>query len=604
MDVPTTLPARAAVAPQHRWNAESVYADVAAWKADLEQAQTAIPELAAYQGRLSEGAATLKTFLSLAETIQRRVGKVYFYAVMTTSCDTTDSAATAMVGQASAVYGQLTAAAAFTDPELLAIGRETLDAWMAADAELAQYAHYVDDLFRRQAHVRSAEVEAVIGLSVDALNSIEEVSEMLTNADLQFRPAVASSGEQHTVSQGTLHGLYNQPDRVLRRSAYESYTDGYLSLKQGLAANYAVALKRDVFFARARRYNSSLEAALFANHVPVGVFHNLIDTYKRFLPTWHKYWRVRREALGQSDIQPYDVWAPIAAQQPQVTYERAVEMIAAGMRPLGDEYVSILRRGCLEDRWVDVYPNVGKRQGAFSYGTPDTHPFIMMSFQDNLQSMSTLAHELGHSMHSYHTWRAQPYVNSGYSLFVAEVASNFNQALVRAHLLQTETDRDFQIALLEEALYNFHRYFFVMPTLARFELEMHERVERGEGLNDQIMNERMADLFAEGYGSEMQYERERIGITWATFGHLYANFYVFQYATGISAAHALADRVLTEGEAAAADYLRFLSAGGSLYPLDALQVAGVDMNTPAVVEKTFGVLASYVDRLEALTRRA
>jgi oligoendopeptidase F len=286
---------------------------------------------------------------------------------------------------------------------------------------------------------------------------------------------------------------------------------------------------------------------------------------------------------------------------PHVPFEQSVEWICEGMRPLGAEYVGVMRDGLVEQRWVDIYPNKGKRMGAYSDGLPGTHPFILMSYNDDIFSMSTLAHELGHSMHSYLTWQNQPLVYSDYSLFVAEVASNFNQAMVRAHLLATNADRDFQIAVIEEAMSNFHRYFFVMPTLARLELAIHKRAERGEALTADTLIGLMADLLQEGYGDEVHVDRERVGITWGQFStHLYSNFYVYQYATGISAANALAANILADQPGAVENYLAFLKAGSSLYPLDALKLAGVDMASPAPVETAFGLLASMVDRLEAL----
>ena len=327
----------------------------------------------------------------------------------------------------------------------------------------------------------------------------------------------------------------------MRRTAWTHYADAHLAFKNTMANCLLAGVKQDVFKARAHRYNSSLEAALDAGNIPAAVFHNLIDVYRANLPTWHRYWRVRRQALGLDVLCEYDIKAPLTDKPVRVPYEQAVEWIAAGMAPLGEEYVNTLRRGTLEERWVDIYPNKGKGAGAYSYGGPGDHPFIMMSYTDDLFSLSTLAHELGHSMHSYHTWESQPLIYADYSLFVAEVASNFYQALVRAHLFETQDDPDFQIGLIEEAMANFHRYFFIMPTLARFELEIHERVERGESFNADQLIELMADLFAEGYGGEVEMDRARTGITWAEFSsHLYANFYVFQYATGISGAHALA----------------------------------------------------------------
>ncbi|HQY91740.1 M3 family metallopeptidase, partial [Caldilinea sp.] len=284
-----------------------------------------------------------------------------------------------------------------------------------------------------------------------------------------------------------------------------------------------------------------------------------------------------------------------------VPYSQAVDWICEGMAPLGEEYVSVLRRGCLQERWVDIYPNKGKRLGAFSYGGPGTHPFVMMSYNDDIFSLSTLAHELGHSLHSYYSWRTQPTIYGRYTLFAAEVASNFNQALVRDYLLRTQSDRTFQVAVIEEAMSNFHRYFLIMPTLARFELEVHARTERGEALTATVLNELMADLFAEGYGADLAMDRARTGSTWAQFStHLYSNFYVYQYATGIAGANALAQGVLAGKEDAVERYLDFLHAGGSRYPLDALQHAGVDLTTPAPVDAAFAVLADYVDRLETL----
>jgi oligoendopeptidase F len=594
----TTVPARSEVAHEYTWNAESVYANPEAWKAALEEAQASLPSLQVHQGHLGDSPAALANGLEAVEAISRKVSKTYFYAAMTQSCDTGDQAANAMVGQAGALIGQMLGATAFVDPELLTIGEDTLRQWMKQESRLANYEQYVHNLFRRQAHVRSTEVEALLGMLADPFSAVDNTAEMLTNADLKFQPAISSTGETHEVTQGTLNSLLSDSDREVRRTAFESYTDGYLTFKNTLASSLGTAVKRDVFYTRARHYPSALEASLFDNNIPAEVFHNLIDTYRRNIPTWHRYWAVRRKALGVDELRPYDIFAPIAKVQPSVTYQQAVDWVSEGMKPLGDEYVTPLRRGCLEERWVDIYPNKGKRQGAFSYGTPDTYPFIMMNFNNDLKGMSTLAHELGHSMHSYFTMKTQPYVYTPYSLFVAEVASNFNQAMVRAYLMERETDPDFQIALIEEAMYNFHRYFFIMPTLARFELEAHQREEKGAGMTADDMNKLMLDLFSEGYGKELNPLGERTGITWATFGHLYANFYVYQYATGISAAHALAEKIL-KGEPPKR-YLEFLKAGSSLYPIDALKHAGVDMTTPEAVETTFGVLANYVDRLEKL----
>lgn len=593
---------RSEIPVQYTWDTDSIFPSVADWEAAIEMLGKQLEELGGYHGRLQESPDTLANFMAKLETMQRRLSHIFNYAGLNYSVDTNNQEWAARQDRARGLLSRATATVAFAEPELLQIGFGTLRQWLAADERLAEYAHYLDRLEKRQAHVRSAEVEQLLGQVQDPLGTANSTHSVLANTDLKFTPATDSQGESYEITQGSIGSLTTYTDRDVRRTAWENYADAHLTFKNTMANALAGGVKRDVFFARARRYENSLDAALSNTFIPAAVFHNLINTFKANLPTWHRYWAIRRRALGYDELHPYDVKAPLSRQSPVVPYETAVNWIAAGMQPLGDEYVTTLRRGCLEERWVDVYPNQGKRMGAFSAGSPGTRPFIMMSYSDDLFGLSTLAHELGHSLHSYFTWQNQKILAyARYGLFVAEVASNFNQAMVRAHLLATQPDPEFQIAVIEEAMANFHRYFFIMPTLARFELEIHERVERGEALTADSLINLMADLFGEGFGDEVVMDRERVGITWAQFHtHLYSNFYVYQYATGISAAHALADGILAGEPNAAENYLAFLKAGGSVYPLEALQLAGVDMTTPTAVETTFGVLASYVDRLEQL----
>ena len=596
----TTLPSRSEVPVEQTWNLESIYPNVEAWANDLQAAQEMIPAAAEFQGKLAEGPQTLLAAFKATESLYRRAMKVMVYAMLASAVDSTDQAALARSGQAHGLFAKASAAVSYIEPELIAIGFDTLRAWMAESSELAVYAHYLDTLERQQAHVRSEEVEEVLAMAGEPLGTSYRTYSAITNADLKFKRAKAADGSKLDVGQSSIGSLITHEDRKIRKTAWKHYADGYLAYKNTIAAVQTGAFQGDVFAARVRRYNSALEASLTPNNVPSEVFYNLIEAFRRNLPTWHRYWRIRRKALGYKKFHVYDIKAPLTQNAVEVPYEQAVQWIAEGMAPLGEEYVKILRDGCTVNRWVDWARNKGKRQGAFSSGAYDTQPFILMSYANDLFSLSTLAHELGHSMHSYYTRTYQPFIYGRYSLFVAEVASNFNQAMVRNYLFQTQTDPAFQLGLIEEAMSNFHRYFFIMPTLARWELEMHERIERGEPVNAEIYTARCAELFREGYGDEVVFDRDRIGITWAQFGHMYMNFYVYQYATGISGAHALVDRVLTEGESAAEDYLNFLKSGGSKYPLDALSDAGVDLTSPEPVEKAFATLADIVDRLEAL----
>lgn len=595
-----SLPARNQLPVQRTWDAQSVFPSDQAWTQACTQLESELPQLAEFVGHLGENAQILADWFNRAAQMQTLAGKIAIYAGLFYYTDADNQEAGSMMGRARGLFSRTQAALAFAEPEIMAIGFETLDGWVAAEPRLAYLAHYVDRLRLRQNHIRSGDVEEVLALAGDPFSTATATYGILVNADLHFEPAHSSQGESFDVAQGSITGLLADPDRETRRTAWESYADGYLGVRNTLSNLLVTSVKQDAFAARVRGYASTLDASLAPNRIPPEVFHNLVDLFQRNLPVWHRYWQIRRRAMGVERLHEYDVAAPLTAQKPHVSYEQMVEWIAAGMQPLGDDYVAALRRGALQERWVDALPNQGKRAGAFSYGGPGTHPFIMMSSADDLFSLSTLAHELGHSMHSYYSRKSQPVIYSRYSLFVAEVASNFNQALVRDHLFATQPDPDFQIALIEEAMANFHRYFFIMPTLARFEYEVHRRVWDGAAPSAQELNDLMADLLAEGYGGEVALDRDRMGITWAQFGHLYSNFYVYQYATGISGANALAQDIL-QGKAGGVErYLDFLKAGGSCYPLDALAQAGVDLTGPGAVEVAFGVLAELVDRLEQL----
>ena len=597
-----TVPPRNKINKKHTWKAESVFKTDKEWEAEVNQILSDLPAVKKYEGRLAESPEVLLEALYAAEKLGNRTNKIYMYAAFSSSVETTNQKASGLFSKAQGVAGQVFAGLSFVNPELIGIGKAKLDEWMSRNEKLAVYRQSFDNLFRRQAHVRTREVEELLGMLSDPFTGADNSTSMLVNADFKFAPARDGKGKKIEVTQGNLHtSLMESPDRKLRQSAFENYMDKHIEFKNTLATNLSTSIKNNIFNMRARKFETSLQASLFQLNIPEEVFHNLIDTFKKKLPVWHRYFELRRKALGLRDVTYYDMWAPIVKKKPTIPFEKAVDLICDSLAPLGSEYVETLRKGCLKDRWVDIYPNQGKQNGAFSYGVPGTHPFIMMSYSDEVGSMSTLAHELGHSMHSYLTWKNQPLAYSGYSLFVAEVASNFNQAMMRGHLLKTIKDKNFLIALIEEAVGgNFFRYFFQMPTLARFELETHQRVERGEALTADSMQELMADLFSEGFGPRVKVDRPRVGMIWSTFSHLFMDYYVYAYATVISGAHALAGRILRGEPNAAEEYLGFLKSGSSDYSLNVLRKAGVDLATPKPVEETFAVMESYIDRLEEL----
>ena len=603
-----SLPARAEVERRFTWNSESVFDDAAGWEQALQTVLSWLPDLAEFKGHLGDSPEMLADWFDANERAHRLMAKLIVYTNMEYSCDVGDQEAAARSDRTRSTAARLAAASSFAAPEMLQIGLPKLREWVKTSPRLAHLGHYFDRLEKLRSRIRSAEVEEILSQVSDPLATALSVHGVLANTDLKFAPAVGSDGELHEVAQGTISALLTSPDRELRRTAFESYADQHIAMQHAMAASLAGGVKRDVFFARARGYSSSLEAALEPNHIPTDVFHNMLRTFRDNVKTWHRYWRIRRQILGLEVLKPFDTRAQLNATLLKVPYEEAVDWISEGVAPLGEDYVAAMRKGAFEDRWVDIYPNKGKRMGAFSTGSMDTWPFVFMSYNNDIYSVSTLAHELGHSMHSYHTRGTQPYVYTSYGLFQAEVASNMHQALTRRYLLANKTDPAFQMAVIEEAMANFYRYFFIMPSLARLELEIHERVERGQALTAGSLNDLMADLMMEVYGSEVEVsdrDRERIGSTWAQFHtHLYANFYVYQYATGIAAADHLVGRVAAGDQKAVESYLAFLKSGGSMYPLEGLRMAGVDMASPEPVEAAFATLASMVDRLEKLTATA
>ncbi|PNY80005.1 oligoendopeptidase F [Deinococcus koreensis] len=590
------LPTRADAPREQTWDIEALYPTSAAWEQEAEALPAVIDALAPFAGTLQSPEATL-TFLNQFDEVQLRAQRFFSYASMSASVDGRDPVAAARRDRATGLMARLGTVTAFAQPELLALPDETLSGWLGRP-DFADQRVRLTRLLRNKPHVRSAEVEALLGAVQAPFASGRGIHPALANMDLRFGTA---GGEE--VTQGNVDRLTSHGARETRREAWEGYADAHLAVRHAQAAMYATNVRQSAFLAQARSYPDAITASLAPDNIPVGVVTTLLDTYRAHTPTWHRYWKVRRAWLGLDELREYDVKAALVPSR-EVSYGQAVDWICAGMAPLGDEYVTEMRRGLTTERWVDYAENQGKRQGAYSNGGGRVKPFIFMTWNGTMNSYSTLAHEIGHSMHSLLSTREHPFSVPRYTLFHAEVASNFNQAMVRAHLLERARaagDTEFEVQIIEEALSNFHRYFFIMPTLAAFELECYRRIEAGGTLSAPDLISLTADLLAEGYGDGVSMDRERSGIMWAQFStHLYANFYAYQYATGISAAHQLLEQFTAGPDTARETYLRCLKSGGSLDPIDALREAGVDMLSPGPVEATFRTLAGYVDRLEEL----
>lgn len=596
----TALPRRDDLTRAQRWDIESIFATDDAWEAAYTAVAARIGEFDRYHGHLMEAGETLLAALQLRDEISVQAQRVLGYASLRRSEDMTNAHSVTIADRAGALMARVQAAIAFFAPEILAVTPEARAALLATAPGLDTYRHYFVKLDRLRGHVRSPEVEGLLAQARDVTAGFSSTHRALENADLSLGAITDEAGRPVTLRQGNLQRYLGNANRQVRQAAWEQSADAYYAMRHTFAGTIAGTVKADVFYARAHGYDSALEAALSPNAIPISVFHNLLDTVWRNFPTWHRYFAVRRRILGVEQLHGWDLTAPLERHPVPVPFDDAVEMIADGLAPLGEEYIGIVRRGVAE-RWIDRYPNVGKGGGAFSSGVPGTHPFISMNYTDTLAGMSTLSHELGHSLHSYYTWEKQPPVFGRYTMFAAETASNMHQALVGAHLFATHDDPAFLLALIEERMGNFLRYFFTMPILARFELWCHQQIEHGEALSAEGMCAYLTELYRQGYGAEVVIDPPRMGITWARFSHLFTNYYVFQYATGIAAATALSQQVRSEGQPAVERYIAFLKKGDGQFPIDAIREAGVDMTDPAPVQAAFDILAGYVDRLDQLT---
>jgi oligoendopeptidase F len=521
--------------------------------------------------------------------------------------DQLDPQARALDGRFQGVAARWARALAFVEPELLASPPERLEAFVAQEPRLARFLPYLARLEERRPHVRSPEIEDVLAGAAGVFDAYERSRDALAEGDLRFVPVDAAGGARE-LAPSSYHALVSDPDRAVRRQAFERWTDGYLGVGDTLAETYLARVRRSAFEAEVRGHASGEALALADHRVTTEVLDATLEAFQRRLPVWHRYWAARRRLLGVDRHQPWDVFAPPPTRRVEIPYGQAAAWIAESAAPLGPAFVGQLRRGMLDGRWVDRRPNRGKRQGAFCEDAPDVHPYVFVSYTDDLPSASTLAHEMGHALHAVWSEAAVPALDGvrALSMTVAETASNGLQALLRGYLMRHElaADPDFELASIDEAFGNLHRYLFVMPTLVRFEREVHAAVGRGEALAARDLTAKAAALFAEAYGPDVVAGwdddlADRVGIAWAEFPHLYAPFYTFQYTVGIAVALAQVARIDAGDEGAVAAYLDFLSAGGSVPPVELFARLGFDVTTPAPVEAAFDVVEGLVVRLEA-----
>ncbi|GIX49055.1 MAG: oligoendopeptidase F [Candidatus Tectimicrobiota bacterium] len=594
-----SLPERHQLAPQDTWALEALYATEAAWEEEARRLQAQLPELERYRGRLAEAAETLYACLQLRDRLLQTYERLATYAHLRRDEDTRRPEGQALAARADRLGTEVKRAMAFIEPELLAMSPETLAGFLHDYPPLALYRFHIDDVIRRRPHTLSPAEEELLARTSDLAQVPYLAFSMLNNADLTFPRIADEQGREVEVTKGRYYRLLESPDRRVRHDAFHAFFSTYERYKNTWAAMLQGAIHRDVFYARVRKYPSALARALDADNIPVAVFTTLLETVNAHLAPLHRYVRLRQRCLQLDAVHPYDLACPLGPQvQPTFTYAEARRLVREAMQPLGPEYTAVLARA-LDERWIDVYETAGKRAGAYSTGAYGVHPFILMNFNGTLRDVFTLAHELGHALHTYFTNQSQPFVYSDYPIFVAEVASTTSEALLMHHLLATTRETARRLVLLQYALEQFRTTFYNQVLFADFEWQVHQQVEAGGALTHAWLGERFAELFQKYYGEALVQDAvHRVG--WARIPHFYYNFYVYQYATGFAAATALAQQILEEGEPAVARYLAFLRGGRAKYPLELLREAGVDMTQPEPLLRTIRRFAALVDELAAL----
>ena len=580
------------------WALEDLYATDADWEKALARMQARMPELSEFEGKLAQNGQTLCAFLALLEELDTQAESLGNYAMRRGDQDTRDANYQAMNGKFISAVTELSAGLSFATPEIMAIPEENLEGFYADCPRLERYRRYLTDQRRKKAHTLSAAEERLLAAAAEMAGAPDSIYSSLLNADLTYPDAVDSEGKPHSLSQSTFVPLEESGDRVLRKSAYENLYHTLNGMRNTAAGLLDAQNKQQKFYATARKYSSAREAALDGTNVPLSVYDNLIEAVHRNLDKMHRYVRLRKKLLGVDQLHFYDIYTPLVQDlNKSIPYEQAKQTVYDALHPLGEDYRKILKEG-FDNRWIDVYENRGKRTGAYSAGTK-VHPYVLLNYTGSLDSEFTLAHEMGHALHSYLSNKHQNPIDSDYVIFVAEVASTCNEALLMEYLLKRTRDKKERAYLINYFLDQFKGTIYRQVMFAEFEKTIGQMVDAGQTLTADVLcaeYRRLAELY---YGPDMEVDEE-IAIEWARIPHFYYDYYVFQYATGYAAAIALSRRILSEGEPAVKDYLGFLSGGCSKSPIDLLKGAGVDMTGPQPVNDALALFGELLDEMESL----
>lgn len=582
------------------WDLTKIFATEADFEATFTEVESLLPKIAAYKGKLRRSARLLLEALTLRDEIGQKVGKLYVYSRMNSDVDTTNAHFQGLFGRVQSLYGKVGASMAYMSPEILTIKPEKLASFVEKNAGLALYKHEFDELARERQHVRSDEVEQVLADASEIFSGPRDIHTMFDNADLRFPDVEDEKGVMAPLTHGNWASKWlDNPDREARRRAYDTMFGTFNTWRNTMAATYSARVKLDIFSAKSRKYDSALHKALEGINLPVSVYTSLIDTVHANLPRLQRYLDLRRRVLGLDKLAWYDLYVPMVPEfEYKITYPEAQDKVIGAVSVLGSEYADALRGG-FDSRWIDVMESEGKKSGAYSWGTYGTPPYMLLNWHDTMDEMFTLAHEAGHSMHSWFSRKHQPYPYSGYTLFLAEIASTCNEALLAHYLLQQTTDPELRKYILNHQLESIRGTLVRQTLFAEFEMIAHAEAEAGKPLTADVLCGIHKGLNEKYYAPAVEID-DKIGIEWARIPHFYNSFYVYQYATGISAAMSLARQIIEEGEPAVKRYLKFLSSGSSDYSINLLRDAGVDLSTPAPIQEAFDAFEGYLDQYEEL----
>ncbi|KEO83948.1 oligoendopeptidase F [Tumebacillus flagellatus] len=590
---------RSEIGDEFKWDLGSMYESDAQWESDIKKAQELFPKMEAFKGRLGESADTLLQALELNDELETIVGNVSTYAHMRSHEDTANTHYQGLADRSNSLAAQASSAVSFLDPEILSLSEETVKSFLAENEGLRLYEIMLDRIMRRKAHVLSEEQEDLLARASEVLDSSGTIFSMLTNADMKWGQVEDSEGNLHDVSEGNYRVLMENKDRVLRENAFKRLFGTYGEFRNTLSASYSANVKKGVFYAKARNYNSTLEMELAPDNVSVDVYNNLIKAVRDNHDAMHRYMALRKKVLKLDELRYFDLFLPmVESVDMKMPYEKAKGISLEALAPLGEEYVETVKRA-FADKWIDIYPNLGKRSGAYSWGTYTSNPYILLNYTDTLDDLFTLVHELGHSLHSYYTHQTQPFTYGNYTIFVAEVASTLNENLLLEKLLEETTDKNERAYLLNHSLEQFRGTMFRQTMFAEFEKFAHEKVEAGEPLTADLMRDFYGQLNADYYGPELVLDDE-LKNEWSRIPHFYNAFYVYKYATGFAAAMALSKQIRSEGAPAVERYLNFLRGGSSQDPIDLLKGAGVDMSSPQPIVEALSVFRERLEELEKL----